>query len=174
MPVRSRLDIEGPNLFFVTTTVVHWTPLFARDDLARTVLSQLAERADVFRASVAGYVLMPSHLHVLLGLRDGRFLSRFMQSFKSLSSRKLKRMDLGRFADLLQWNNAFAVWQRGFDDLVLASERQFRIKLEYIHNNPTKAGLVKTATEYFYSSACDWIEGKQGLVAVDKSFAYTE
>jgi hypothetical protein len=33
-------------------------------------------------------------------------------------------------------------------------------KLDYIHNNPVKAGLVYKAEEYVYSSAADYVYGK--------------
>jgi len=60
----------------------------------------------------------------------------------------------------------------GFDDLVISSEKQFRIKLEYIHNNPVKAGLVTTALDYPHSSARNWVgEGKE-LVEIDKDFGW--
>ena len=172
MPVRRRIGLDGPALFFVTTTVVKWLPLFSRDDLALATLTQFAETANVFRSSIFGYVLMPSHLHAMIGLPDGRLLSRLMQSFKSLSSRRLKRMELGGLVAELHRRDAFAIWQRGFDDLCVTSEQQFRIKLEYIHNNPVRQGLSRTAAEYGYSSARDWIEDRQGLILVDKGFSY--
>lgn len=34
-------------------------------------------------------------------------------------------------------------------------------KLEYIYNNPVKAGLVYKAEEYVYSSAADYVFGRQ-------------
>ena len=34
-------------------------------------------------------------------------------------------------------------------------------KLENIHNNPINAGLVHKAEEYVYSSAADYVFGKQ-------------
>ena len=34
-------------------------------------------------------------------------------------------------------------------------------KLEYIHNNPVKAGMINKAEEYVYSSAADYVSGKQ-------------
>ena len=34
-------------------------------------------------------------------------------------------------------------------------------KLEYIHNNPVKAGVVNKAEEFVYSSAADYFYGKQ-------------
>lgn len=60
----------------------------------------------------------------------------------------------------------------GFDDLVISSEKQFRIKLEYIHNNPVKAGLVTTAVDYPYSSAGNRVGEGKGLVEIDKDFGW--
>jgi hypothetical protein len=34
-------------------------------------------------------------------------------------------------------------------------------KLEYIHNNPVKAGLVYKAEEYVFSSAANYVFGRQ-------------
>jgi len=60
----------------------------------------------------------------------------------------------------------------GFDDLVISSEKQFRIKLEYIYNNPVKAGLVTTAVDYPYSIARNWVGERKGLVEIDKDFGW--
>lgn len=42
----------------------------------------------------------------------------------------------------------------------------FEQKLNYIHNNPVDAGIVKKASDYLYSSAVDYEEG-QGLLKID-------
>ena len=34
-------------------------------------------------------------------------------------------------------------------------------KLNYIHNNPIRAGMVNKAEDYVYSSAADYVFGKQ-------------
>jgi hypothetical protein len=34
-------------------------------------------------------------------------------------------------------------------------------KLEYMHNNPVKAGWLNKADEYLYSSASDYVFGNQ-------------
>ena len=39
-------------------------------------------------------------------------------------------------------------------------------KLNYIHNNPVRAGIVQKAEDYVYSSAADYVFGKQGRVKV--------
>jgi hypothetical protein len=41
-------------------------------------------------------------------------------------------------------------------------------KLEYVHNNPVEAGIVKKAKEYVYNSARDYYEGKNvGLLEIE-------
>ena len=41
-------------------------------------------------------------------------------------------------------------------------------KLNYIHNNPIEAGLVKKAEDYLYSSARNYILGNSGLLEILK------
>jgi putative transposase len=170
--VRKRLDFEGSGLFFITATVVDWLPLFQRAELASLVLHRFSESTSVFRASVVAYVLMPSHFHTLVGFEEIRTISQFMRSFKSLSSKDVKGHLSAEVVDKLSNKGSFALWQPRFDDLLIYSEEQFKIKVEYIHTNPVKAGLVNESVEYDYSSARDWLLGEQGLVPVDKSFSW--
>ena len=117
---------------------------------------------------------MPSHLHALLGFREITELSRFMQTFKSLSAHRLQPHLPRDLLKSFQQEGGFHFWKPRFDDVVIWSERQFKIKVDYIHNNPVKAGLVGQATEYFVSSAGDWILGKPGLISIDKNWSWVE
>ena len=117
-----------------------------------------------------GYVLMPSHLHALIGFSEVEKLSEFIQSFKSLSSRRIKQLKLAKYNNKLYANGMFSLWKPRFDDIIITSEKQFKIKLEYIHNNPVKAGLVAKASDWKYSSAADWYDNRQGLIKIEKNF----
>ncbi len=130
-------------------------------------MNQLRETAIFFKASLPGYVLMPTHLHLLLGLKRLDSLSRFMQSYKSLSTRKIGKLELGKMGNRLKENGKFRLWKTRFDDVIITSEKQFRIKLDYIHNNPVKAGLVDNPSDWPYSSAGDWLGDKPGMIEVD-------
>ena len=73
-----------------------------------------------------GHVIMPSHIHILVGSpAGGPGISIFMHSLK------------GRVREVLQGKGKF--WQDRFDDLQITSEKQFKIKLEYIHYNPLRS-----------------------------------
>lgn len=144
--------VTTPSLYFVTTTFVDWRQLMAlpatRDAVEYKLFSIAKEKA----SALMGYVLMSSHIHLLVGCVHGGYqLSKFMRSFKSLTSRQL-------FAE---WR---PVWMRRFDDLVITTEKQFRIKLDYIHDNPVRAGLAKTQTEWKWSSAGFWFKDEPRLV----------
>ena len=100
---------------------------------------------------------MPDHIHLLVALSGGGImLSRFMKDIKSLSSR-------------LIFPGRGSLWMPRFDDVAVYTEEQFRRKLAYIHNNPVRAGLVRRAEDYEYSSSRDWLDGP-GVKVVHTKF----
>ena len=92
MVVRKRLDIKGRALVFVTATIHEWTPIFRADKIALATLKKLDETTQYFDVALVGYVLMPTHLHLLFGFKRIELLSKFMQSFKILSSKEVKNL----------------------------------------------------------------------------------
>jgi len=167
MPVRKRLHISGTAAAFVTTAVKDWTPILGDPTLAREVALQLRETATHFEASIMAYVIMPSHVHALLGLKRIEELSRLMQAFKALTTmRVVPLLSAGQRAEFGA-NRKFRFWRPRFDDLIIRSEEQFRTKVEYIHNNPVKAGLSVRRIDYRFSSARDWLLGEAGIIPID-------
>lgn len=174
MVVRKRLEITGPAMAFVTTTVKDWAPVFSKPKLAHQLLKQLEEALQYHDISPAAYVLMPSHLHVLIGLKKIEKLSTVIQSFKSISSKRLRlQMPQSDFPDFYE-GEGFQLWKPRFDDLIIWSEKQFKIKIEYIHNNPVKANLANNAVGYEFSSARDWINGDRGIISIDKNWTWLD
>ena len=49
-----------------------------------------------------------------------------------------------------------SVWEHHSDKFLLTSEDMFMQKVNYIHNNPVKDGLVEHSEDYPYSSARIW------------------
>ena len=85
------------------------------------------------------FVVMPDHIHLLL-TPQGASIERVMGLIK------------GGFSHQLE--SKFPVWQRGFTDHRIRDENEFRMRREYIHQNPVKARMVELAERYPYSSAC--------------------
>jgi putative transposase len=131
-------------MFFVTTTLRGRERLFSSRGICDEVTGMLFGAAKKTETQIMAYCLMPSHIHIIAGHNlGGPAISRFVQSFKSLVSHMLFKDRKG-------------IWIPRFDDVILASEDVFLTKLNYIHENPVRAGLVTTATDWPWSSARFW------------------
>ena len=53
-------------------------------------------------------------------------------------------------------NHRYSLWQTEKNVLPIFSEGMFMQKVNYIHQNPARAGLVDRATDYRWSSARIW------------------
>jgi len=103
---------------------------------------------------------MPSHIHLLLAI-NGAVLSDFMRDFKKYISQK-EAKSLG----ILEKN----IWQYRYDRVAINSEDVLKTKLDYIHNNPLRAKIVKDAGDWRWSSAGDYYKGVSGDVPVWKDW----
>ena len=97
---------------------------------------------------------MPDHVHALLHFREPGILSRFIQQWKRKSSNRLKKFleeHLPAYAAAMDLREP--IWQAGFYDFNVFSIDKAREKLEYMHNNPVRKGLVANAGEWSFGSA---------------------
>lgn len=60
----------------------------------------------------------------------------------------------------------YQVWQEGFHPQQITSGEMLRQKIEYIHYNPVRIGLVARPEDWLYSSARNYA-GLQGLMEID-------
>jgi REP element-mobilizing transposase RayT len=86
---------------------------------------------------------MPNHVHVVVEPMDGHTLSTIAKSWKSITSRQANaRLDrTGPF------------WGADYFDRYMRNEDHVVRTIEYVENNPVKAGLVKEAADWPWSSA---------------------
>ena len=164
MVLRKRLDLKGEALVFVTTTVVEWKSILDKPIVSKIIIEEYIKTMELYNVKMIGYVIMPSHIHTLLSFKEIEVLSKFMQCFKSITSRKIKKLKLIELEGL---NN---IWKPRFDDLIITTEKQYKIKLEYIHNNPIKDSLAKNLEDWVLSSAKDWYSDVKGPIPIDKSW----
>ena len=167
MVVRKRFKLSGSAIAFITTTVFEWKPILTQNNLVEILIKELQYISNLDTISILSYVIMPSHIHLLLGFSKIESLSKTIQMFKSLTSREVKELQV---PELIK--NDHKLWKPRFDDLIITSEKQLKIKMEYIHNNPVKARLVTNAEDWKYSSAVDWLTNQKGLVKIDKEYQW--
>jgi putative transposase len=125
-----------------------------------------------YRFLVAGYVIMPEHVHLLIGEPERGNPSVVLQVLKQRFSRHVRRPWQKREASnqMGLWSpesEDFQVWQRRFYDFVVWSEHKRVEKLRYMHRNPVKRGLVLEPEQWEWSSFRDYAHGQTGRVRVN-------
>ena len=63
--------------------------------------------------------------------------------------------------------NNFKVWQTGFHPIYIVSDKFFWEKLDYIHYNPVRKGLVRRPEQWQYSSARNYILDDHTIIEVE-------
>ncbi len=146
---------EYGDCFFVTTSF-HQSKSFGNIEGVYDILAEsLNFRLQKTNSVLPAYVLMPSHIHLLL-LLDGKHLASFMRDFKKYTSQK----------HLISLCESNSVWQPRYNRQAVWSMDVLRTKINYIHNNPVKAGLVDSPDKWRYSSAPSYLLGDSGPVNV--------
>lgn len=95
------------------------------------------------RYHLHAWVVMPNHVHVLLTVFNRHSLPVIVKSWKSFTGRAINQL-LGRQG---------SVWMSDYWDRYVRDETHYRRVVDYIHQNPVKAGLVDRAECWRWSSA---------------------
>ncbi len=101
------------------------------------------------------WIVMPNHAHFLLRPSTECSLSEILHSIKSYTSNKANKI-LGREGEF---------WQEDYFDRYIRSEKHYFYTINYIENNPVKAGLCKRPEEWVFSS----YGARKSLPATDAS-----
>jgi REP element-mobilizing transposase RayT len=161
-----RVFTDANYAYFVTWTVVDWLPIFSESRYREIVLNSLNYLRTNKHTQLNAFVIMSSHIHAILWPDDGVNLSDVTRDFKRFTSREIsgeaerqnKKELLSSFSNARKENRAqdvsrYQVWQEGSQPEAIFTERSARQKMDCIHLNPVRAGLVKTADEWPYSSS---------------------
>ncbi|HYF50257.1 MAG TPA: transposase [Planctomycetota bacterium] len=153
--------IYEDGVHFTTFSCYGRRRLLNTDQAKRIVLGVLGSQLAAQSGRCVGFVIMPNHVHALVWFTRQGQSSEFMKVWKQRSSVLIKQYLL-RF--LPQYAQTFPaddpVWQRRSYDFNVVTEKKVLEKLEYIHNNPVKAGLVTEPCEWPFSSARFYLQGK--------------
>jgi putative transposase len=178
MGTRHRQELEKFPLRFVTTTCKDWLHLLQSHAIMQIVADSLTFLNGKYKVQIVGYVFMPNHIHMLMFLEDGKTLSSYMRDFKKFTSVKIRKQleaeeqySLVEQMRFIKGAQKLKVWQDRFDDFYITNPKSFLIKLNYIHNNPLKRGLAKSAADYKYSSAGYYERETEGILKINHFMA---
>jgi len=121
---------------------------------------------------LVGYVVMPEHIHLLISEPRVGTPSTVMQVLKQRVSRALRRKKRSNPNQMHLWqrapnNESRSFWQRRFYDFNVWSKKKRIEKLNYMHMNPVKRGLVTDPKLWPWSSYRFYQYREKGLCAPD-------
>jgi putative transposase len=128
-------------IFFITVNLRRALPPLALEEYGLLV-DAVAESRQRLHFLLHGYVLMPEHWHALIWTAYPLTISRLVQDIKWISACSLNR---ARKA-------SGSIWQHQFWDRFVRHAREFRRRLDYMHFNPVRKGLVGKPDDWRWSS----------------------
>ena len=156
---------------FITIVTKDRLPVFQTESIKTIVCQALNEARTSGNFLIFAYVIMLDHMHLLTdcpkasadvlrylkGITGRRVIDYLKQKNYETSLAKLRHEEWKR-------KHEYSVWQQEKNVFSVFSERVFMQKVNYIHLNPVRAGLVERPTDYRWSSARIW----QGREAEDE------
>lgn len=114
-----------------------------RDSRIAVLVENALLHFDGQRYRLLAWCIMPNHVHTLIETMPKYSLSQILHTWKSFTALQANRS--------LVRTGIF--WAREYYDRFIRNDRHFTDVLNYIEQNPVKAGLVKNAADWKFSSA---------------------
>ncbi|GAA4952619.1 transposase [Algibacter agarivorans] len=170
---------DQEKIHFITSTVVDWIDVFTRKTYKDVVIDCLDFCVKNKGMIIYGYVIMSNHIHLIIQSKDGK-LSDLIRDFKKFTAKSIlekihtepesrRAWMLERFKKATEThsrNKNYQFWQYGNHAEEIYSEKFMWSKLDYVHLNPVRAGIVEKASHYLYSSASNYVTN-QGLLDIE-------
>jgi REP element-mobilizing transposase RayT len=164
---------------FLTFSIMGWIDIFSRQRYKDLILESFQYCRNKKGLLIGGYVIMTNHIHVIWTAAHHN-LSDIVRDFKTFTSKAItasiqdepeSRRDwllymFSFYANRTNANDYFKVWTGNNHPEEIYSDRFGKTKLNYIHQNPVRAGIVNEPDHYLYSSAANYA-GKKGLIEID-------
>ncbi|MEM8894882.1 MAG: transposase [Bacteroidota bacterium] len=166
-------------IHFITFAVVEWVDVFTRTAYADIVVQALKHCQKEKGLEIYAWCIMSNHVHLIIAAKNAN-LSDILRDFKKFTSKAIVKALLenagesrrewmleifGRAGAQNSRNQSYQFWQQDNHPIELDTNYMMVQKLDYLHNNPVKAGIVDEPSDYRYSSARDY-EGRVGQLDI--------
>ena len=147
----------------ITTVARDRLPVFRTDATKKIACAALDEARRSGRFAIFAYVVMPDHLHLITdGARKPSDTLRFINGIAS--HRVIGYLKTGGYTASLEKlrdtkkarGHNYSLWDGHSNVFLLTSESVFMQRVNYVHQNPVRAGLVVQPEDYRWSSVRCW------------------
>ncbi len=158
--------VEQDELHYVTFQIVGWVDVFTRKAYRDIVIESLRFCQEKKGLEIYAFVVMSNHIHAVLRSSTGK-LSDTIREFKSFTAKQMLEaikqepesrrewmLNIFRFAAAKHKRNEnYQIWTHENHAVILYGNSFINQRINYIHENPVRAGIVERPEDYIYSSA---------------------
>jgi len=169
-----RYNVAG-NAHELTFSCYDNQPFISAERICKYLVDSIITSRKKHQFDLWAYVFMPNHVHLLICPTKPQYsISDILLSIKQPVSRKAinylknNNPDGLKYLATSQIHRPYRFWQKGggYDRNIMKVKIIIDL-VHYIHNNPVRKGLVEMADQWYYSSAADWQNIRQGPIPVD-------
>jgi len=164
--------------YFVSFAVVDWLDVFTRNEYKNILIDSLLFCQKEKGMEIYAWCIMTNHVHLIFKSVKDQRPELLLGDFKRFTSKAIVKNIIDNPKEsrkeflLEQFIKAgkkasnvkkYQFWRHDNKPIELWSNKVIFQKINYIHNNPVKEGLVFRAEDYVYSSAVDY-SGEKGMI----------
>ena len=175
---------EGDAAYYLTFQIVGWVDIFTRKIYRDIVIDSFKYCQQNKGLHLYAYVIMSNHIHILASSQNGD-LSGIVRDFKNYTSNRFleniqdgteSRRDWMKL--VFEYHGKYKnkqvnqVWTHENHAEEIYSQKFIEQKINYIHNNPVRSGIVEKPEHYLYSSARNYAELEYILEVIKVDFLW--
>ena len=164
--------------YFVSFAVVEWLDVFTRNEYKNIIIDSLQFCQKEKGMKIYAWCIMTNHVHLIFRSAKGQKPELLLGDFKRFTSKAIVKAIIDNPKEsrkeilLVQFVkngkkssnvSKYQFWRHDNKPIELWSNKVIFQKINYIHNNPVKDGLVFRVEDYMYSSAVDY-SGEKGMI----------
>lgn len=170
--------VAGVGLYYVTFTIVEWLPVFIDEAACKIVTDSLNFCVKHKSLRVNAYVIMPTHLHAIVF--DVQFnaerLKHTLDDMRKFTGRQLLDHSAkhfpkcfgAEFQEHAGKDREQRFWQPTQHPVGITSDGFWKQKMDYLHDNPCRKGLVLRPEDWRFSSARYWLTREKNDVQLSE------
>ena len=166
---------------FVTFSVVGWIDVFSREQYKELFVESLKYCQEKKGLVLHAWVVMTNHAHLIISSNTNK-IENIVRDLKKYTSKQIikaiqenpsesrKEWMLNIFSHAGKSNNNnkdFQFWKQDYHPIELNTAEKLTQRLDYLHENPVRSGLVWEPWHYKYSSAIDYYTTEPGLLKIE-------
>lgn len=139
------------SFFHVMVQGINKEFIFKNERYMNRYLQLIRKNLNKEKLKIIAFCIMNNHAHLLIQVENKEELSKYMQKVNSIYAKYYNYMENDRVG---------YVFRDRYKSEPILDKRQLIQCVKYIHQNPVKANIIKSANEYKYSSYHFYQTGK--------------